>query len=524
MISEENLENAGLYALDLLPPEERQQFERQLRIDPGLEDYVEEMRETSAAVALTAPPATPSPQVLADVLARVSGGQRPGRSFRARLANFPWGWAAAACLAVSLLLLSLSDDTAAPSTSSSPHSSTPGAAGSSISVTTIGTAGENGGTLTPETLLDRLEEQLRVRNGLGSATPHDRREALTLIQDVDRLRDELSALRRANESRYIANPQLARTVVVEMRSPDQPATAAGENAAQVPLSDRVGDFIATAIEDDETSNQPPPQTDQTTSASESPTVSPGSDPAPETVPSSSDGTSEQPVGSSEPTIAPKVLDASELTEAFKELVPGIVYNQDEGTLWVQSSDPGIYVEEPLPAGFDYDEFEDYAEQVTAPGSSEIPAPADTTTPRDSSTPGKPTQTPGLTDPLPPSDAEPYIHISPVEPVREAAAETEEPLPPVSAAYSIFEETTGKGSVVVANLPPLDTGASYQLWLENSADGKLVNVGTLPEVPAPVERFDFTLDTSGISPAGFVITRERSADAQHPSTDIVLQGP
>jgi anti-sigma-K factor RskA len=105
MIDERQEEFASLYALELLEGEERTQFEAALQRDAALQTLVRELRETSAAVAYSAPvaaaPAGLKTQLLAEIATRPAAS--PPRE-TAKVIAFPaltWiALAAAACFAL----------------------------------------------------------------------------------------------------------------------------------------------------------------------------------------------------------------------------------------------------------------------------------------------------------------------------------------------------------------------------------------------------------------------------------------
>lgn len=103
MIDERQEELASLYALDLLEGAEQADFERALATDPELQGLVRALRETSAALAHTAP-AAPAPAALkARVLASIGGqSSAADRVVRPNPALFRvlLPWAIAACLAI----------------------------------------------------------------------------------------------------------------------------------------------------------------------------------------------------------------------------------------------------------------------------------------------------------------------------------------------------------------------------------------------------------------------------------------
>jgi anti-sigma-K factor RskA len=77
MIDERHEELAALYVLDLLEGAERAQFETALARDPSLQALVRELRESSAALAHTAPAVPPPSDLRARVMASVGGATAP---------------------------------------------------------------------------------------------------------------------------------------------------------------------------------------------------------------------------------------------------------------------------------------------------------------------------------------------------------------------------------------------------------------------------------------------------------------
>lgn len=86
MSDERHEELASLHALGLLDPRERQAFERELASDAHLRRLADELAETAAALALTAPPAAPSAGLKRRVLASIDAlapRSAPGSAARA---------------------------------------------------------------------------------------------------------------------------------------------------------------------------------------------------------------------------------------------------------------------------------------------------------------------------------------------------------------------------------------------------------------------------------------------------------
>ena len=73
MISEQQQEQASLYALGALTAAEKQDFEANLRSQPELRALVRNLQSTAEALARSVPPVTPPPELRARVLRSVSG-------------------------------------------------------------------------------------------------------------------------------------------------------------------------------------------------------------------------------------------------------------------------------------------------------------------------------------------------------------------------------------------------------------------------------------------------------------------
>lgn len=100
MIDERHEELASLYALDLLEGAEKAAFETRLAQEADLRALVHELRESSAALAHTAPPVAPPAALKARVLASI--GEQGLPAPHSKVIAFPrWiPWAAAACFAL----------------------------------------------------------------------------------------------------------------------------------------------------------------------------------------------------------------------------------------------------------------------------------------------------------------------------------------------------------------------------------------------------------------------------------------
>jgi len=91
MSTERNEELAALDALGLLGDGERREFLEAQAADPKLSQLSHELKETAAALAHTADPSTPPPELRARLLAEISGGSAaPARAANAAPAVVPF--------------------------------------------------------------------------------------------------------------------------------------------------------------------------------------------------------------------------------------------------------------------------------------------------------------------------------------------------------------------------------------------------------------------------------------------------
>jgi anti-sigma-K factor RskA len=101
MISEEQQDQAALYALGLLDADEDAAFESELRANAELRDLVRELREAAGAVAFAAPPQTPPSSLKERIMREITTESKRVVPMPTRRASFGWiPWAIAAALAV----------------------------------------------------------------------------------------------------------------------------------------------------------------------------------------------------------------------------------------------------------------------------------------------------------------------------------------------------------------------------------------------------------------------------------------
>jgi anti-sigma-K factor RskA len=108
MISEEQQDQAALYALGLLDADEDAAFESELRANAELRDLVRELREAAGAVALAAPPQTPPASLKQVIMREIAMKLEEPIRMSPQRAVFDWiPWAIAAGLTVFCGLLAL---------------------------------------------------------------------------------------------------------------------------------------------------------------------------------------------------------------------------------------------------------------------------------------------------------------------------------------------------------------------------------------------------------------------------------
>ena len=102
MIDEQLQEQASLYVLGALEPEENRAFEAQLAANEELREHVRELSDTAASLAHLAPAHPLPPHLEARVMAAISAEKPAARITPLRMNWIPW--AVAACLAIACVV------------------------------------------------------------------------------------------------------------------------------------------------------------------------------------------------------------------------------------------------------------------------------------------------------------------------------------------------------------------------------------------------------------------------------------
>ena len=99
-------------------------------------------------------------------------------------------------------------------------------------------------------------------------------------------------------------------------------------------------------------------------------------------------------------------------------------------------------------------------------------------------------------------------------------------PEHAMAIPIYDAARDVGTLVVSNLPTAASGQAYNLWVITATGNRPIYVGSLPENSAAgADSFDFSLGSTMVLPAGFVLTIDpQDAPASPTSNNTVLQGP
>ena len=298
-----------------------------------------------------------------------------------------------------------------------------------------------------------------------------------MVQDLEKLKSELARLEKAHAARFEAQPGLARMVVVELGDPQQAPPSADRKSI---LTERAADALASGL-------------NLTAATSGSPAASDAS------LRLSGAGAgwgNDIVIEQGMIPLSRLNLDSGQIVRhlsfpvqeaaryGLEALDQGYFYDAHNQFVWRPSSDGNGYL------GWRDESFnaDDYRSGATA-----FPATPPTLSKENTSSSEAPT-TP------------------------DAAAA------PSARAFTLFDETTGGGSIILQNLEPPGDGAIYQLWLTDPATAEPISVGLLPALETGSERVYFEFGKPGVAPGGYLLTREPSGGSRRPGRDVILKGP
>ena len=334
--------------------------------------------------------------------------------------------------------------------------------------------------------------------------------ARQLVQDMAQLRRDFDRLQQAHAARFEPQPGLARMVVVEMGDPDQPAPTPGEKRL---LTERAADALADGLKPASADRKESPdpkapdgktQTDPGTAPAASPPT-----PGPTALKLSGDGAQ----WSNDIVIDQGMVPLSRLTLDEGQQVRHLNFPTDTAE---------NYGLERLDSGFFYDAHNHFVWRPTGEGNGYVGW-------KDESFDPEAYRSGSTAFPMPPSvlPTQPAAPPTPETPLAEPVAEPEPGsagITPPARAFTLFDETSGSGSIILQDLPPAEQGTVYQLWLTDPASRQPISVGLLPDLPTGSDRVFFDFGRPGIAPTGYLITREPVGGAQTPGPTVILKGP
>lgn len=92
------------------------------------------------------------------------------------------------------------------------------------------------------------------------------------------------------------------------------------------------------------------------------------------------------------------------------------------------------------------------------------------------------------------------------------------------AYTLLDETTGEGSIIVSDVPRPEEGQVYQLWINDAFTDSSISLGVVPPLEDGAGRIFFNLPETGISPSNYILTAEPDGGSHTPSGNTILIGP
>ncbi|HWB03893.1 MAG TPA: hypothetical protein VG796_12775 [Verrucomicrobiales bacterium] len=445
--------------------------------DPAMRRWVHDACETTASLLLASAPAVAAPEDSWDAIHSTLVLRRQRQALRKKLRTVAayGGWAAAACLAVALVVQR-----------GEPQSSGSEGGGSTTSVVP-----SKGRTSNPDEDMAHTGNLSGDKPGTANGST-DRRspgglhkqirpeQDYQLVQSLDRLRDEVSRLRAGDAERYETRNGVARVVVMELNG--QPA--AGTPARQPRLtSDKLSDIVAAGLSgkagDTPPSSEVPPGDGSTPPEKRPITLRPGD---------TWNGEFVVPAGEPLPDFS------------LLNLPPGVSIRY--GSLPVQ--DP-LWAENFHPVNGIAGSYYDVRNDVIWSPSNDYPG--EFTGRRPGAEFNKDTYT------LQPDSTPPPAAASPESTPLNGSGSY--------SAWTIFDETTGRGSIIVEDMAPAPEGMVYRLSFEDTAHGRTVQVGDLPELKTGSGRVQFEMGLPGYAPSSWQL---QLVDKTTGAATPVLRGP
>lgn len=438
MLEQQSMEQAELYALGFLSETESSAFERQLHHDDDLRQYLDELKDSVTAVALTAPQLNPPAgtfQTIQELIHRSPATKHWFSRFSLPL------WAAVAIIFLSAISVRqvVINHNSQKEISRLQEALEDAEDQSNPKRRRFGDGPENGSRA-------RLSHDgSQSYDVVDSKDPH--RDHYRLTQSLRSLKKQVGRLRAANEDRFTPVDGVSRMVVIEMLDPTLDTEEKRERRMVLPVE--VSEILASGLE-------------------------------------AKDPTKKDPVtltGTDNSWEGQVVIESGMVNLDLINLPKGETIIHKNFPLDDIDSYRGI---EKLPDGKFYDSFGDILWQ------------------------------PGLNGE--------YVGSRPNEPVEFESSPEEENLATQARAFTLFDETTGQGSILVSNVPPPAEGSVYQLWMDGSNQDQPISLGVIPQLDNGSGRIGFELPESDFSPTNYRLTAEPAGGSYQPTGPTILSGP
>jgi len=462
ILEQQTMEQAELYALGLLDSSEAAEFERTLLYDEDLQQYLTGLEDSVAALALTAPQMAPPRRTFDTIQDRIQTSSSP-RTFFKEPKSKSLLWTAAAIILLSgVSVFQFSHNIQARSEIENLRASLRELTPSSVASAKSreGHRASERGDTSPS---GTASSGPRASSSLISESARARDQYIS--QKIGELREEISRLERERPEEFITHSgAIARMTVVEMLDPSMDETSKEERRMILPSE--VSEILASGL-------------------------SPETEPEPENQEEVNTVTLSGTDNSWEGQI---VIESGLVNLDLVNLPKGETIRHKNFPLDEIESYRGI---EPLPDGKFYDTYSDILWQ-----------------------PGLNGEYIGFRPNEEPEISVPETPVQEPEPVAEATPENTTG----ARAITLYDETTGMGSIIVSRVEAPPEGKVYQLWANLPEQEEPINLGLVPSLENGGGRIGFELPEPGSAPRNYRLTAEPLGGSSSPTGPVILSGP